>query len=124
MLGFVHLAVLSHEKKQMTGRDKFLLLAAVAACRAGYAKVAARCRTLILSNNPAHLIGKSASVADAMRHPDFQTLLQQLERFCTFERAEHLLHGLGIVLLEAQDVEATDSGTLATRLLTGGSWPV
>ena len=123
MLAFVNLAVLSQQKKQMIGRDKFLLLAAASACRTGYAEVAARCRALVLSNNPAHLIGKSATVADAMRHPDFQPFLQQLERSCTYERAEHLLHGLGIEPPGTQDGDAIDSGALAMRQLTGESWP-
>ena len=124
MLAYVKLASVSHQKQQMIGRDKFLLLAGATACRAGIPEVAARCRALVLSNNPAHLIGKLTTFADALRNPDFQSLLKQLERFCAYERAEHLLLGLGIEPGIPDDDEPTSSGTLAMRLLTGESWPI
>lgn len=91
MLAFIKLAGVSQSRQQLLPRDKFLMLAAVSAAEAGCPEVAARCRELIVAHNPAHLIGHHASVEQALMTADFQTYLRQLSRFCSYERAEHLL---------------------------------
>ncbi|MFN0055082.1 MAG: hypothetical protein ACKV0T_23155 [Planctomycetales bacterium] len=91
MLAFAKLAGLSQDRQQLGPRDKFLILAGTAALRAGWPAVAERCRELILSHNPRHLIGQSASFADALRNDDFQVFLRQAEKFCSYEKGEHLL---------------------------------
>jgi hypothetical protein len=96
MLAFVRLAALSQEKQQLGGRDKFLLLTAAEALRAGWPEVAERCREMVLANNRVHLVHRYATMADAMRDEEFQTFLKQLERFCGQEKAEHLLNELDI----------------------------
>jgi len=96
MLMFVRLAMLSHRKKQIIGRDKFLLLAAVAASRSGWPEVADRCRLLMLESNPKHMLHRFDSVPDALQSEDFQSLNKQVERFCSPERAELLLSELQI----------------------------
>lgn len=65
MLAYIRLAEVSLRKRQPLGHNKLLVLAAAAACRAGWPEVAQRCRELVLEHNPAHLIGKFATVADA-----------------------------------------------------------
>jgi hypothetical protein len=95
LCAYLELARLSHEKRQQPARDKFLVLAAAAACRAGFLEIAGRCRQLILTHNPAHQLGHFESVPAALRSPEFQTLLRRIERFCPYERAEHLLQELG-----------------------------
>ena len=81
MLSYAQLSVLSQQKGQLPSRDKFLILTAVSGCRAGWPAVAERCRELVLSHNPAHLIGHSTTFIAAMRSVDFETFLKQLERF-------------------------------------------
>ena len=107
MLTFVKLAGVSQSRQQLGPRDKFLVLAAVAACHAGHAAVAARCRELVVANNPAHILHRFESVDAALVDDDFRTFLKQLTRFCSRERGEHLLSQLSI---------ATDLPKLATRL--------
>jgi hypothetical protein len=91
MLAFVKLAGVSQDRRQLGPRDKFLVLAAAAACRGGWPPVAERCRELVLAHNPAHLLHRYASFVEAYRAEDFQTYLRQTERFCPYEKAEHLL---------------------------------
>lgn len=91
MLAYVKLAGVSQDRKQLSPRDKFLVLAASAACRAGWPAVAERCRELVLTHNAAHLLRKHASFQDALLDTDFQTYLKQTERFCPYEKAEYLL---------------------------------
>lgn len=96
MLAYVKLAGLSQSRRQLGPRDKFLVLAASSACEAGWLPVAERCRELVLANNPHHLLGQYADFVSAMRDDDFQPFLKQLARFCSYERAEHLLATLDI----------------------------
>lgn len=91
MLAYLQLAAVSTEKQQSLGRDRFLILAGAAACRAGFVDVADRCRELVLSVNSRHIIGQYESFADAMRNEDFQPLVKQLSRLCPPEQAEFLL---------------------------------
>jgi hypothetical protein len=95
MLAYVKLAAVSERKHQLIGRDRLLVLATAAAGRAGWIDVADRCRQLVLEHNPAHLIGRFSTAADALRSPDFTPLLNQLERMCSYERAEFLLNEQG-----------------------------
>jgi hypothetical protein len=115
MLAYVRLAEVSQRKQQLIGRDKLLVLAAAAACRAGWIDVGERCRELVLEHNPAHLIGTFPTVADALRSSDFTPLLNQLERMCGYERAEFLVSELG---LEAEPQEGDqNAGQIALSLL-------
>src|SRR5580704_19097410 len=115
MLAYVKLADVSQQKHQLIGRDKLLVLATAAACRAGWIDVGERCRQLVLEHNPAHLIGTYPTVADAIRSADFTPLLNQLERMCGYERAEFMVSELG---LEAEPKEDNqNAGRIALSLL-------
>jgi hypothetical protein len=92
MTAFARLAEVSQQKRQFSQRDKFLLLTGIAACRAACIDIAARCREIVLAHNPQHLIRRYASLPDALRSEDFAAFHTQLDRFCTFEKAEYLLH--------------------------------
>jgi hypothetical protein len=116
MLAYVRLAEVSQRKHQLIGRDKLLVLAAAAACRAGWIDVGERCRHLVLEHNPAHLIGTYPSAADALRSDDFLPLLNQLERMCGYERAEFLLSELGLESKPPEDDR--NAGQLALSLLS------
>lgn len=116
LLAYAQLAQLSKQKRQMSPRDKFLILAAASACRAGWPDVAETCRTAVLTNNPAHLIGHYATFVDAMQSTDFEPFQRRLERFCSREKAEHLLSELGIDI--PQPVGSQTVGELALSLIT------
>jgi hypothetical protein len=115
MLAYVRLAEVSQRKHQLIGRDKLLVLAAAAACRAGWLDVGERCRQLVLEHNPAHLIGTYPTAADALRGDDFAPLLNQLERMCSYERAEFLVNELN---LEPEETTDRNAGEIALSLLS------
>ena len=117
MLLYVKLAELSQQKSQLPGRDKFLVLAASSACRAGWPAVAERCRALVLLHNRAHLVGHCATFVDTMRSADFEPFLRQLERFCSFEKAEHLLAELNIDVSPPQPGSNQSAGEYALAML-------
>ena len=119
MLAYVRLAALSQKKQQLSGRDRFLILAAAEACRAGWPEVAERCRELVLENNPAHLIHRSPSMSEALRDDNFNTFLRQLERFCGLEKAEYLLTELGIDVDVPADLRDAGAGAFSLDLLSG-----
>lgn len=96
MCAYVQLAVLSARKQQAQVRDRFLLLAAVEACHAGWLDVAEQCRVRIVAANPAHQLQGHATMADALRDADFRQLAAKWARYCPFEQAEHLLGQLGL----------------------------
>jgi hypothetical protein len=119
MLAYVRLADVSQQKHQLIGRDKLLVLAAAAACRAGWIDVGERCRQLVIEHNPAHLIGTFPTAADALRSADFTPLVTQLERMCGYERAEFLVSELGLNAPQ-QDAEQ-DAGQIALSILNRAS---
>lgn len=122
MLAYVKLAETSQAKRQLQGCDKFLILAGAAACRAGWPEIADRCRMLVLANNPAHLVGRFELFTDAMRSCDFAPFLKQLERFCGYERAEHLLNQLEIDVELPSTKSVKSIGEFALELLSGDEW--
>jgi hypothetical protein len=101
---YVRLAVISNEKKQPQVRDRFLLLAGVEACRAGWPEVAERCRQQLVTSNPAHQIHRYNSFADALRNEEFQLLAAHWERYCPFENAEAILRGLRLPAPEPSEL--------------------
>lgn len=95
MCAYVQLAVISDEKHQAQARDRFLLLAGLEACHAGWLEVADCCRAKIVAANPAHQLQRHATMADALRDAEFQQLATKWGRYCPFEQAEHMLLQLG-----------------------------
>jgi hypothetical protein len=98
MLTFAKLAGLSQDRGQLGPRDKFLVLAAVAATQGLHPRVAAHCRTQVLAHNPAHLLKRFETIERALSTEEFQGLLRQLAKFCSYEKAEHLLSQLGLAV--------------------------
>lgn len=115
MLSFARLARISHETPHPTGRDRFLVLAGREACLAGCLDVAARCRSLILAENPRHFLGQADSFPDSMREQSNEGYFATLDSFCSFEQAEHLLSEHGQPVEEA----LTNVGEAAIRELAG-----
>lgn len=102
MSAYAQLAVLSHDKRQPMARDRFLLLCGAAACRAGWPEVAEQCRLLHNAHQPHHRLVSSASFSDALRDAEFEQIITRWSRWCSFERAEHLLQRLGQQLTPSQ----------------------
>lgn len=95
MCAYAQLAVCSHAKQQGPARDRFLLLCGAAACRAGWLEVAEFCRVEHNAHQPGHRLARFSSFPEAMREPEFVQILDHWERWCSFERAEHLLYEMG-----------------------------
>ena len=91
MLAFSRLAAESKSRGQSSGYVRFLLLAGIAAARAGHSQVAQHCRDLIVASAPQHLLASYKNLESALRDEEFQPFVQHLDRFCSFERAELLL---------------------------------
>ena len=92
---YLRLAVISHERNQGLQRNKFLVLGGMAALQAGRTIVAERCRQVVLGFNPAYILKRWPNLKTAFAAEEFQTYYKQLLKFCSYERAEHLLTGLG-----------------------------
>ena len=120
MLAFCRLARISHDRSQAQGRDRFLLLAGVAACRAGWPAIAERCRSLIVTSQPRHFLAASATLADALREDANEGFFRKANLLCSFEQAEHLLteHGGVPVVSQEQSVGEVAEAELRFRNVT------
>jgi len=107
MMNYLALACLSGSKSQPMGRDRCLVLAAVAALRAGYPDIADACREQVVASNPRHLLASYTSLAEAILAEDAGLYFRQLERHCSYEKAEHLCQEVGDELTE---LEASSRG--------------
>lgn len=103
MLGYAKLAELSRDRGQPSAAHRFLVLAGVAACRAGYLDVAERCHAAVVAGNPRHLLARYATLPDALRDNDFTPFERTLERECPWERSEHVLSELDVDLDDLAD---------------------
>ena len=106
---YLQLAAISHARGQWLPRNKFLIMAGASACIAGWLTVAERCRELVRAHSPNHLLGRYPSFPDALKSAEFQTYYKQLKKFCSTERAEHLLLGQGYQLEPATEASANQS---------------
>lgn len=113
MLLFARLAAVSTRRRQLSGRDRFLVLAGTAATRAGWPAVARRCHDLVTVRSPRHLLARYESFADALRDDDCLPFIRRTERFCSLERAEHLLSELGLLADAEGDTQTAGEAALA-----------
>ena len=91
---FIRLAQAFKKKLRMPDRDRALVLAGTYATMLEMRAVAEFCRRLILQNNQGHMLRKWPTFEDAVREPDFGTLLKQVRRRFPTEKAETLLEEL------------------------------
>ncbi len=117
MLNYLFLAVESHRKKQMPGRDRFLILAMITSYESGFPELADRFREIVVRNSPHHLLSRYTNSDQAMQSEDFQVLGKQVRRFCTTERAEQLAVGLGFHAEEELQNNRGDAIQVARKLL-------
>jgi hypothetical protein len=81
-------------QKQPAMRDRFLVLAADAAWKAGQPDEAERLRQRLLQANPHHLLKPYSSFAQALEAPDVQTYVRDLRTNYPPELAEGLLRNV------------------------------
>lgn len=112
-LCYGELACLSQERSQPLMRDRFLLLAAASACRAGWSEIARECHRLLTTFAPQHQAARFTTMADGLRDAEFIKVVQHWERFCPMERAEMLLTELGT--LDVFDADDPDAATALQR---------
>ncbi|MDA0832001.1 MAG: hypothetical protein O2955_07500 [Planctomycetota bacterium] len=91
MLMYLRLALISRHKSQLLPCDKFLVLTGVSALKAGYPDIAENCHQYVTRHQPSHLLSEYSNLSEAMIDDDFQPYLRVLQKFCSFEQAEHLL---------------------------------
>ncbi len=110
LLNVLSLAATAHQKGQPPGRDRFLVLAMHHACQLGELEIADACREIVARTAPHHLLNRHDSAADVARDEGFVTLVRQLQRHCSSERAEQLASQVGF---EAEPF--LGDGTLSVR---------
>ncbi len=93
---YLHLSRASQQRGQHIRRDRFLVLSAAFATRLGLESIAAYCRKLVLEHNPGHMLGHWESVEHAITDADFLNFCRILQRRYPLEKAEKMLHDLGI----------------------------
>mgnify|MGYP001189782844 CR=1 FL=1 len=98
LVTYLHLAWASARRNRPLVRCRFLLLAANEALSHQMNEIADFCRLEILRENPAHLVGRWDTLAQAQESSDWDALVHQLRRRYSRERAEQLLDVLGIDL--------------------------
>ncbi len=112
MLAFARLALLSHQRQQPLGTEKFIVLTGIAACRSGWLDLASQCWHLLASLNAQHFVVRSGSFPNALRDASLKNFVTMVERFCSFEQAEHLLDGHGGVPQLEDGQEAGEAAAL------------
>ncbi|HZY89235.1 MAG TPA: hypothetical protein VFE78_30710, partial [Gemmataceae bacterium] len=90
-------------QKQPAMRDRFLVLAADAAWKAGQHDEAERLRQRLLQANPHHLLKPYSSFAQALEAPDVQTYVRDLHTNYPPELAEGLLRNVRPAAPPAKD---------------------
>jgi len=112
LLNLLFLAATAHRKGQQPGRDRFLVLAMHHACQLGELEIASSCREIVARSAPHHLLNRHDSAADVARDEGFATLVRQLQRHCSSERAEQLASNLDF---NADTFLNEDSGSVRVR---------
>lgn len=106
---YLHLARAFWRKKQMSDRDRLLILAGVASNELRLKKISAYCRALILENNHGHMIRRWENFSAALEDSDFLHLFKQICRKFPMEKAESVLDNFGIELANERDTYYSDN---------------
>ena len=115
---YLHLARASEMRLQPMVRDKLLVLAGVQDEAMGLAPISALCRYKVLAHNGRHMLRHWPTLEVALDDERFQTYLKQLTRRYSKEKAEHMLHSLGIELGRERELYANDLEYAAALLDT------
>ena len=115
---YLHLARASEMRLQPMVRDKLLVLAGVQAETMGLAPISALCRHKVLAHNGRHMLRRWPTLELALDDERFRVYLKQLTRRYSKEKAEHMLHSLGIELGRERELYANDLEYAAALLDT------
>jgi hypothetical protein len=88
---FLRLAAAASGRRRRLQEDKFLVLAAVTAQNAGYSEIADDCLARIREHNADHMLGRHASMAQALLSEEVVEYTNQLREIYPLEKAEYLL---------------------------------
>ena len=105
---YLHLARASELRQRMLVRDRLLVIAGAMAHAAALPRIAAFCRGKILEHNPNHMVRRWESFAAMADDAQFLPFLAQLQRKYPAEKAEQMLHSLGIELANERDTYYSD----------------
>jgi hypothetical protein len=116
MATYLHLARASGLRRRPQVRDRLLILAAVAATKAGLPRIAAYCREDVLRHNPRHLVRRWGTVADALRDQEFQHFLVHLEKRYSAEEVDRMMKTLAIDRARERETYYSDEEYAAALL--------
>lgn len=105
---YLHLARASELRRQPLVTVKLLALSGATAQEMGLADIAEGCLRAVLQRNPRHLLRNWTTFAEAHDTERFQTLLRQLRRQYSPEKAEHLLGSLGIDMARERELYVSE----------------
>lgn len=88
---YLNLAKVSEDQHRPQHRERFLALAASAACEAGDSGAAEACRSMIVDANPMHTFRRFPSAEEALNAVEVAEYILSLRRLYPFEKAEFLL---------------------------------
>ena len=113
---YLHLSQANQRRGQLYARDRMLVLAGEIAARMDFHELAAYCRSVILENNPRHIIRRWSSFSEAILDEDFETFAKQVWRRYPQEKAERLLSSFGLQMANERDAYYTDEEYAAAIL--------
>ena len=113
---YLHLARASGLRRRPQVRDRLLVLAAVSAAKAGLPRIAAYCRQDVLEHNPRHMVQRWATVAEALRDPEFQHFLNHLEKRYSPEAADKMMINLALDRARERETYYSDEEYAAALL--------
>lgn len=93
---YLHLARTAAQRKRPLVRDRLLVLAAALASDLELVAIAACCRARVLEHNPAHMLQRFATMAEANDSEEFNGLRRTLVYRYSPERVEQLISSLKI----------------------------
>jgi hypothetical protein len=119
---YLHLARAFWRKKQMPDRDRLLVLGGVTAAKLDLLPISLYCRSLILQNNPGHMVRRWQSLSIALHDEDFLHFLKQLKRRFPSEKAESILSGFGVMTANERSTYYSDAEYAAAVLGVDLDW--
>ncbi len=113
---YLHLARAGGLRQQPMTRDRLLVLCSAIASEMGLTSVAAYCRQKILESNPMHMLRQWPTVAEAMEHESFLSIVRSVIRRYPPEKAELMIESLGIQMHNERATYYSDEEYAASLL--------
>lgn len=113
---YLHLARASRQRMRPHVADRLLIIAGTIAARMDLHDIAAYCRRLVLEHNQHHMIRRWSSFEAALGDVDFLHFLRRQQRRYPQEKAERMLHTLGIDMAQERATYFSDAEYAAALL--------